>query len=375
MNFLTFSHPDIHFPDTKVIVTGLEMGSRHIIPRLTTNRNLLSRWRTLTSHSLLLALFTSLTTYPALSIAELLVFPVPDKCHECIVPSNLGLPQCTSPNTFDCYCELWSAPPTTSDIPTGTYITPILECAQSHCSAVDVDNLLQYYSALCVPPTLLSGTPGKKPQAPFTGLLSTHTQGNKDESGVLSSTCTSCFTTFQQDSSHQCTLSDLSSWMCSPNEPALHCPYTRSEDPKLLFMQVEREREERKRLSSLAGTQLLACIRGPSCSRQDKVLLTRWSEGMCPEDSFTTLGVLPEEGFRKMEERGPQVNTLWENTRLEMKRDRLGSFSEWGEADEQENTTYTGVAAVHRVRVLLLETWFVVVVVVVVVGGALGGGL
>lgn len=96
---------------------------------------------------------------------------------------------------------------------------------------------------------------------------------------------------------------------------------------------------------------------------------------MCPEDSFTTLGVLPEEGFRKMEERGPQVNTLWENTRLEMKRDRLGSFSEWGEADEQENTTYTGVAAVHRVRVLLLETWFVVVVVVVVVGGALGGGL
>ena len=342
------------------------MDSKQIIPRPSTHRSFLVRWRTLTSHSLLLALFTTFTTQPALSIAERFVFPAPDKCHECI-PSNLGLPQCTSPDSLDCYCGSWSTSSTARDLPTGTYITPILGCAQSRCSTSDADNLLQYYSALCAPPT------GKKAQEPCSGLLFTYTPGNRDESSVLSSTCKSCFTTFLHDTSHQCTLSDLSSWMCSPNMLALHCPYTRSmEDPKLLLMQVERGREEGEKLSSLAGSRLLACLRGPSCNWQDKARLTRWGEGMCPEGSLTTLEIFPEESLSKSVENKPQIDTLREDERLEIKRDRLGSFSEWGEAEDQENATYTGVAAVPRVRVLFLETWFAIVVVAV---GALVGGL
>ena len=133
-------------------------------------------------------------------------------------------------------------------------------------------------------------------------------------------------------------------------------------------MQVKGEGKEGERLASLAGTQLLACLQGPSCNLRDKALLTRWGERMCPEELFTTLGVSPEE---ETKEKKLQIDMSHVNKRLEMKRDRLGSFSEWGEANDDENATYTGVAAVPGVRVSLLEIWFTIVVVAIV-GGALG---
>ena len=61
----------------------------------------------------------------------------------------------------------------------------ILECAQSHCSAADVNNLLQYYSALCAPPALFSDSPGKKEQTPSTELSSTSTQGSNTTTYTL----------------------------------------------------------------------------------------------------------------------------------------------------------------------------------------------
>lgn len=77
--------------------------------------------------------------------------------------------------------------------------------------------------------------------------------------------------------------------------------------------------------------QLLACLRGPSCSGGDKALLARWGEGRCERALFTW------EKMYRGEWEEEEIKTGRLKVQRVGKRDRMGSMSSWGGDDGFED--------------------------------------